>query len=200
MAAATLYVYSDIGGTANTPASSSRIDNLGPPALRFKTADDRTIDTANPILVSSTVTRYSYWKHIYLYVGINASANDIDNIRFYSDGAIGFGTGVTLNVADETPTKNSGSSAGYDPAAGSEGITGNVVTTHTDVTAVTDAASLTSGSPLTVSVSEDGGTTDPMTTVGDTSDYVILQVAVATTASAGLTASETLTFQYDETP
>jgi len=195
--AATMSVYFDWGGTDGTPGTSTDVDALGPPTLRFKAADDATIDTANPILVPSSGTRYSYWKQIYLYCD-DADSNTIDNIRFYSDGAIGFGTGVSLMVGDETPVKNSGADTGYEVATGTEGTTGDeMVAAHADLTGSTSAASLTSVAPLTVSISEDGSAIDA---AGETSNYVVLQVNVLSTASAGLTSSETLTFQYDETP
>ena len=195
--AATMDVYFDFGGTDNTPETERDTDTLGPPQIRFKTADDATIDTANPIPVPAAGTNYSYWKQIYLYCA-NADSNTIDNVKFYSDGTIGFGTGVTLMVGDETPDKNSGSDAGYEVATGTPGTTGNeMVAAHADLAGSTDAASLTSGSPLTVSISE---TDNEINAASETTDYVILQVNVISTASAGLTASETLTFQYDETP
>lgn len=295
--AAIMDVYFDFGGSDTLPGTNQDTDDLGPPSLRFKSADDATIDTGNPVLVPSTGTRYSYWKQIYLYCA-DPDGNTIDNIKFYSDGAIGFGTGVTLMAGDETPTKNSGSDAGYEVATGTSGTTGDeMVAAHAGLTGSTDAASLTSGSPLAVSISEgeiqtltpdaiasggtftityDGQTTGAINhnatkatidaaiealsnvTVGDvtiggqlfsdgtdgltiawlwslgtqanvtvdvssltnvssvtvtesstaetidlateTSNYVILQVNVVSTASAGLTSSETLTFQYDETP
>ena len=190
-------IYFDFGGSDGSPGTNQDTDALGPPSLIFKTADDATIDTNNPIVVPASGTRYSFWKQIYLYCA-NADSNTIDNVRFYSDGTISFGTGVTLMVGDETPTKNSGSDAGYEVATGTVGLTGNeMVAAHAGLSGSTDAASLTSGSPLTVSISEGSSQIDA---AGETSNYVILQVNVTSTASAGLTASETLTFQYDETP
>jgi hypothetical protein len=197
--AATMSVYFDFGGTDGTPGTNQDVDALGPPSIRFKTADDATIDTGNPIPVPASGTNYSYWKQVYLYCD-DPDGNTIDNIKFYSDGSIDFGTGVTLYVGDETPTKNSGSDAGYEVATGTPSTTGDsmvdVTNGHSDLTGQTSAASLTSGSPLSVSISEAGNVID---LAGETSDYVVLQVAVADTASAGLTSQEILTFQYDET-
>jgi len=195
--AATMDVYFDFGGTDGAPGTNQDTDALGPPNIRFKTADDATIDTANPILVPSSGTRYSYWKQIYLYCA-DPDDNTIDNVRFYSDGAIGFGTGVTLMVGGQTPVKNSGADTGYEVATGTEGTTGDeMVAAHAGLTTSVSAATLTSVAPLTVSISEAGNVID---LAGETSNYVILQVNVTSTASAGLTSSETLTFQYDETP
>ena len=41
-------VYLDTGGTDGTPGTSTDIDALGPPTLRFKQADNPTIDSVNP--------------------------------------------------------------------------------------------------------------------------------------------------------
>ena len=195
--AATMSVYFDFGGADTAPGTEQDTDALGPPNIRFKTADDATIDTNNPIPVPAAGTNYSFWKQVYLYCD-DPDGNTIDNVKFYSDGSIGYGTGITLMVGDETPVKNSGSDAGYEVATGTGGTTGDeMVAAHAGLTGSTDAASLTSGSPLTVSISEAGNV---INLAAETSNYVVLQVNVADTASAGLTASETLTFQYDETP
>lgn len=193
--AATVSIRFDFGGTDATPGTEQDIDALGPPRLRFKTADDATIDTANPCVVPAAGTNYSYWKQCYLYCD-NADSNTLDNIKWYSDGTIGWGTGVTLMIGDELPVKNSGSDAGYEVATGTPGTTGNeMVAAHAGLTGSTDAASLTSGSPLTVTISE---TDSHINAAGETTNYVVHQVNIITTASAGLTSSETFTFQYDE--
>ena len=41
---------------------------LGPPNIRFKTADDSTIDANNPIPIPASGTKRSFWKHIFLEV------------------------------------------------------------------------------------------------------------------------------------
>ncbi len=192
--AATMQVFMDTGGTDNTPGSEDRVDAIG---LRFKSNDNITIDTADPIVVPAAGTNYSYWKAIYLKMTASDSTK-VNNIEFYSDGTIGYGTGLTLMVGDETPDKNSGSDAGYEVATGTPGTTGDeMVAAIGDLTGSADIESLVTGAPLTVSISE---TSSQMDATNETSDYVYLQVNVATTASAGLTASETLTFRYDEAP
>ena len=188
-------VYFDTGGTDNTPGASTDVDALGAPALRFKTNDNTTIDAIDPIPVPSSGTNYSYWKQIYLYCD-TAPDTQVDNIKFYTDGA-GFGTGITLNVGDEFPTKNNASDAGYEVATGTSGTSGDeVVAAHADLTGVTDAFTFTSGSPLSgPTISEDSSI---INAIGETSNYLVLQVAVGTTASPGNKTDETLTFQYDE--
>jgi len=186
---ATVEVYVDTGaGPTATPTAG-----LGPPNIRFKTADDAVIDANNPIPIPTVGTNRSFWKHIYLRC-TGGTFTQIDNIKFFTDGT-GFGTGIVVYIGTETPTKNSGSTAGYDQATGTVGTTGNELTTHAIITAKTDAFLATSGSPKTVTISEAGAIINAS---GETSNYIVVQMDVGTTASPGDLADETWTFQYDE--
>lgn len=178
----------DWGGSDNSPGTSTDVDALGPPCIRFKVADDATIDSSDPIPIPAEGTGYSYWKHIYLKCS-TAPSVQVDNVEFYTDGD-GFGTGITLNVGDETPTHNSGDTTGYDVADAAE-----IMTEHTDITGVTDAFTYTSGSAKAVSISESGSVIDAE---NETTDYIVLQLAVASNATQGNLGDETLTFVYDE--
>lgn len=188
-------VYYDFGGSDTSPGTNQDVDALGPPTLRFKTADDATIDSNNPVPIPAAGTNYSYWKQIYLFCD-TAPDTQVDNIKFYTDGS-NFGTGITLNVGDQFPTKNNASDAGYEVATGTGGTTGDEVTAnHAGISSVSDAFSYTSGSPLNgPTISEDGSI---INAVSETSNYLVLQLAVVSTASPGNKTNETLTFQYDE--
>ena len=186
---ATVAVFVDTGaGPTGTDTSS-----LGPPNIRFKTADDAVIDANNPIPIPTSGTNRSFWKHIFLKV-TGGTFTQIDNVKFFTDGT-GFGTGITVFVGDETPTKNSGSTAGYDQATGTVGTTGNELTTHAIITAKTNAFTFTSGSPKTITISEAGAI---INATNETTNYLVAQMDVASTASPGDLADETWTFQYDE--
>lgn len=192
--AAVMDVYFDFGGTDGAPATEQDTDALGPPRMRFKTADDATIDTNNPIPIPTSGTKYSYWKQIYLYCG-TAPSTKVDNVKLYSDGG-GFGTGITLKVGDEFPTKTDALDTGYEVATGTPGDTGDeMVAAHAGLTGSTDMFTFTSGSPLSVSISEAGSIIDA---IGETTNYVCMQMEVLSTASPGDLTDETLTFQYDE--
>lgn len=188
-------IYFDWGGADTAPGTSTDVDALGPPAIRFKTNDNNTIDSVDPVPVPSSGTNYSYWKSIYLKCD-TAPDTQVDNIKFYTDGS-GFGTGITLNVGLQFPTKNSASNAGYEVAGGTSGTTGEeVIANHGGITSVGDAFSYTSGSPLSgPTISEDSSI---INAIGETTDYLILQAAVGTTAIPGNKTNETLTFQFDE--
>ena len=188
---ATVAVYVETGPNA-TPVGDDTTA-FGPPNIRFKTADDSTIDANNPIPIPASGTKRSFWKHIYLQVTAG-TFTQIDNVKFFTDGT-GFGTGITVFVGNETPTRNSASTAGYDQATGSVGDDGDELTTHTNVTAKTDAFTFTSGTPKTVSISEAGAI---INAIGESTNYIVAQMDVASTAGPGDLPNETWTFQYDE--
>ena len=187
---ATIDLYYDFGGSDNNPGTEQDTDALGPPQLRFKQADDATIDTVAPIPIPAAGTEYSRWKQIYLYCAA-APDTQIDNLKFYTDGT-GFGTGITVNVGDEFPVKNSGANTGYDVSDANE-----IMTEHTDITGVTDAFDYTTGGSELAgpSISEAGNI---INAIGETSNYLVLQMTVESTASPGDLANETFVIQYDE--
>lgn len=138
--------------------------------IRFKNADNATVDTANPMVKPGSGTDYSFEKWLRLNV-TGGTYTEITNIKAYMDGASGLGTGVTLYAkavaSYATPAEATGT-AGY-----------------------TDAFTYTSGSPLTLGAG-------PYTSTGEKGDHLVMMLAVGTTASGGITASEVLTFSYDE--
>ena len=191
---ATVAVFFDFGGSNTSPATNQDTTSLGPPNLRFKTADDATIDNQNPIPIPSGSAVNSFWKQIYLKV-TGGTFTQIDNVKFYTDGG-GFGTGISTFVGDQLPTKNSGSDAGYVVATGTVGTSGNaMVASHAGVSAQTDAFTFTSGSPKSITISEAGSL---MNATNETTDYLVCQMNVASTAGPGNLADETWTYQYDE--
>ena len=192
--AAVMDVYFDFGGSDTAPGTEQDTDALGPPRMRFKTADDATIDTNNPIPIPAAGTKYSYWKQMYLYCG-TAPSTKVDNIKFYTDEG-GFGTGITVKAGDEFPTKTAASDAGYEVATGTPGDTGDeMVAAHAGLTGSTDVFTFSSAAPLSVSIGEAGNIIDA---IGETTNYVILQMEVISTASPGDLTDETMTWKYDE--
>ena len=191
---ATVAVFFDFGGSNGTPATEQDTSSLGPPNLRFKTADDATIDNQNPIPIPSGTAINSFWKQIYLKV-TGGTFTQIDNVKFYTDGG-GFGTGISTFVGDQLPVKNSGANTGYVVATGTVGTSGNaMVASHAGVSAQTDAFSFDSSSPKSITISEAGGL---MNATNETTNYLVCQMNVASTAGPGNLADETWTYQYDE--
>lgn len=145
-----------------------------------------TAGTTNPIQIPSSGTNYSYWVATRLSADTSPSGT-INNIRWYTDGANGFGTGVTCKMNTATS---------YVQATGTPGETGTQLTTGNYSTlagAPSNAFGFTSASPKTVS----GSINNPST--GDFGDFAVYQIEVGTTAGPGATATETFTWKYDET-
>lgn len=138
--------------------------------IRFKNADNATVDTANPMVKPGAGTDYSFEKWLRLNI-TGGTYTEITNIKAYMDGSSGLGTGVTLYAkavaSYATPAEATGT-AGY-----------------------TDAFTYTSGSPLSLGAGPYSGT-------GEKGDHLVMMLAVGTSASGGVTPSETLTIGWDE--
>jgi hypothetical protein len=187
---ATFNVYIDTGGSDANPGSSDSIDALGPPTLRFKNADNKTIDTNDRLVIPAAGTIYSYWKSIYLKCTA-ADSHTMNNFKIYSDGSNSLGTGIDVMIGLQFPNKNSGSSSGYEVANNAN----EMVAEHGGITTSASIFNYASGTGLTVTCSEAGNAIDA---ANETTNYVILQMNVASTASPGDLTNETGTWSYDE--
>ena len=138
--------------------------------IRFKNADNSTVDTGNPMVKPGAGVDYSFEKWLRLNVS-GGTYTEITNVKVYMDGANGLGTGVTLYAkavtAFATPAEAT-ATAGY-----------------------VDAFTYTSGSPLTLGAG-------PYTSTGEKADHCVMMLTVGTTASGGITPSEVLTLSWDE--
>lgn len=184
--AATVKVERQTGSGAGSATDITSINT------RAQTNDTHTTaGTTNPIPIVTGQTKRSFWVSTRLDATVTP-AGTINNLKWYTDGSNSLGTGVTMEVADAS----TGANSGYRQASGTTGDTGDQLTTgnHSglDNTPV-NAFTLTSGSPMSLG----GSLSNPST--GQFGDFVVYQISVADTASPGATATETLTFQWDET-
>lgn len=184
--AATFNTEWDYAGSDNSPGTTSEtITNL-----RFNAEDTNDQDLTSPLVIpSSPGVVYSYWKQIYLEC-TGAPDTQVDNVKLYTDGTLGWGTEVQVNVGDELPTKNSGATTGYDVANAQE-----VMTNHTDITATTSLFTYNSGSPKSITISESGSIINAS---GETTNYVVLNCQIDDDSTPGTKSAETVTWQYDE--
>lgn len=140
--------------------------------IRFKNADNALANTSDPIPIPSSGTNFSFEKWLRLSVTV-APDTQIENLQAYSDGGDGLAN-VTVHYKTEgtyaTPSK---------PA---------------NATGLTDFFTSNSGSPIDM----DGINTGPFSGTGDIGDYLVMCWEVAAAAQQGASASETLTFSYDE--
>jgi hypothetical protein len=144
--------------------------------VRFKDADNATVDASNPLIIPAAGSIYSYTKKLRAYLE-DAPAVQIDNLRWYTDGSNGFGTGISVTV------KNLGNTWGANY--------------KTLMSGGADLFGYTEGSPL------DGDATNVGPFDADDLDAYIgdlieLQMAVDSTAAHGALTPETLTLAYDE--
>lgn len=149
------------GGTGTDKTSGS---------IRFKNADNATVDLVNPMVKPVSGTDYSFEKWLRLNV-TGGTYSQITNIRMYTDGSSGMGTGVGLYAKAVTNYAT--------PAEA------------TSTTGYASAFTYTSGSSLSLGAG-------PFTSTGEKGDHAVLMCTVADTASQGVTAAETLTFAFDE--
>jgi len=145
--------------------------------LRFNTDDTINPGVVNPMVKPSAGTNRSYAKTVYLNADDSPSGT-INNVKIYCDGSIDW-TGCTLFI---------GSTGSYAQATGTPGTTGD-----DNSVATANMEDFTSGSEKSLT----GTISNPDT--GKISDYVVMQVDLSTDAVAGTLATETITFQYDET-
>ena len=140
--------------------------------VRMKNADNSTVDTVNPMVIPVSGSDWSFEKWFRLNISV-APAVNIANPKFYTDGANGFGTGVLLWAKAVT--------AYVTPAEG------------TVSTGYINAFTYTSGAALSLD-----DALGPWTVTGDFGKWLVLLLEVASTATQGSLATETLTFSYDE--
>ncbi|HEX6786489.1 MAG TPA: hypothetical protein VF076_04795 [Acidimicrobiales bacterium] len=148
----------------------------------FSSSDVPAPGAANPLVrPGSGLTNYSFWKHLFLNADTTPAVS-INNVTWYTDGSIGFGTGLTLRA---------GTRATYTQATGTVGTSGNDAAAGLSI-AMTAAGTFIVTAPLTVA----GSIANPST--GKISDFLVLQVTLADTAGPGVLTTETTTWAFDE--
>ncbi len=158
--------------------------------IRFKNADDATVDLINPLVVPTSLREYSFEKYVRLAIDGPGGFTQIDNLEVYTDGSNTFGAGIKVWYTlvgsfdvPEIPDQN------IDPpqsrAAGSP---------QEDMA---DLFGLTSGAAGNLDAINSGPFTDgsPIEVVGD---FIVMVMEVEIGAANGVLTAETLTFRYDE--
>jgi hypothetical protein len=169
--AATTYVHVFNGaGPSATDITSTEI--------RFKRADNNTVDALTPVPIPAASEVFSWRKSTKLYIATSPSAY-IRNLRFFSSGTA-LGTGITHYVV---------ASASY--------VQGSSSDETSKIGSGIDSTTYTSGSPLTINAGDVILTGGSIPGYG-TQDYLVQQIGVASTASAGVSGTRTYTLRYDE--
>lgn len=163
--------------------------------VRFKNADDATVDLNNPLVVPTSNTEYSFLKVLRLRDNGDLYTQ-ISNIRAYTDG-VGFQLG-SPTTAKAWAATDSVYTAPYAPTEtndppqySSDGAAGSPQTTMVDL------FTYTSGSPLDMDAYFAGPFTpgSPSEFIGD---FMYLCCEIEVGATQGLLTAETLTFSWDE--
>jgi hypothetical protein len=151
-------------------ASMAGVNKTGG-TIRFKLADDQTVDSNNPITIQTSGTRRSYTKQIRMYCATPPNTN-ISNMKVYTDGAL-FTTGVTVNATN---------------------VNGAFSANATAAMPGTNFQTFTSVSPKLLNVYH----STAVTATGFFGDILKLQLNASSGASSGTLSAETITFSYDE--
>jgi hypothetical protein len=138
--------------------------------IRFKNSDNATVDLNDPLVKPTSGYDYSFEKWLRMSVA-GGSYSQITNVRVYSDGSNGMGTGVEVYAKAVTT---------YATPAEATATTG-----YNDFFTYNSGAALSLGA-------------GPYTSTGEKGDHAVLMCRVGTTAAGGLTPSETLTLAWDE--
>ena len=163
-------------GTSGSQTSTDKTSGT----IRYKAADNATVDGNNPLVKPSTGNFRSFEKWTRLHIGATGPTGSISSPRFYTDGANSFGAGITAFIRTTNP-----------------GIYATPATPAND-TSGTDQFSFTSSSPKALDVANSGPFSGTNTDFGD---FAVIWMTLSTSVSApqNPTASETLTYAYDET-
>ena len=148
--------------------------------VRFKNADNATVDLVNPLIVPTANREYSYEKWLRFYIGATGPSSQITNLEYYMDGAKGWQAGVKL-WADTDATYST-------PVIPTET---NDPPQH-DASSMSDAFGYTSGTPLSL------GAGPYSSTSADMGSYLVLVMEVEIGSTPELLTAEQATFEYDE--
>ena len=138
--------------------------------IRFKNADNATVDLVDPLVKPASGYDYSFEKWLRMNV-TGGSYSQITNVKLYSDGAGGMGTGVEVYAK---------AVSSYATPAEATGVSGYA-----------DLFGYISSSPLSLGAG-------PFTGAGEKGDHAVLICRIDNTVSGGLTPSETITLAWDE--
>ena len=163
---ATVQIVEGNGATrANTQKDGS--------TLRFKNADNATVDAVNPMVIPTAAQDWSYMKWTQLNVTVAPDTN-LTNLKFYTDGTGWSAADAFVKGWAQAETTYATPS---EPASSAE--------FSDDMFAYTSGAALDLG-------------TAAVTGTGLKGDHAVLALEVEAGATQGTLTAETLTYSYDE--
>ena len=160
--------------------------------VRFKNANDANVDLIDPLVVPGAGQEYSFEKWLRLRITDAGGFTQIDNLRAYSDGANGFGTGIKAWYATDGTFQ-----APVIPDEAQDPPKFNGPSTGSPGDDMADLFTASQGAPIDMDADNPGPFSDgsPAEHIGD---FLVLVMEVEDTAANGVLSAETLTFAYDE--
>jgi len=162
---ATVKIFEMTGASAGTDKTSGTV--------RFKSADEQSVDTSNRLQIPTSDWFYSYTKQLRLRITQSPSV-DISNIKCYPDAASSW---ASVEVYTDKQSAWAANACANIRATGA-----------------TDLWNYSSASPCTLAA-----TTATFKNTGYIGKFLRLQMRVHNSARPGSLATERLTFSYDET-
>lgn len=185
--AATVNIYELNGAAPGTPTSKTS------GTVRFKNADDATVDLVDPLVIPAAGNiEHSFEKYLRLRIDDAGGFTQISDLQAYSDGQNNFDSGSPNEVLcyyrrEGSYTAPAVPDQANDPPQGAGSPTENMTNLFTATSAAAIDMDGINAGPFT-----DGS---PAEWIGD---FLVLVMTVRPGATAGVTASETLTFAYSE--
>ncbi|MHA7839859.1 MAG: hypothetical protein ACX98W_20535 [bacterium] len=162
--------------------------------VRFKNADDATVDLNNPLVIPTSGREYSFEKFLRLYIA-GGTFTQISNLRAYTDGAPNFQAGSPTEV-DVFYTTSGSYRAPVVPSESAaipqSDLAGSPLENMSQLFAAT------SGSPIDLDATNSGPWTPGSPVEANIGDYLSMVMRVLPGATQGVLTGETLTFAWDE--
>lgn len=164
-------------------AGESRTDKTSG-TVRFRRSDSAVVDLNNPLISPTSQTEYSYFVYNRLYIS-GGTFTSISNLRAYTDGTNGYGTGIKLWwKTSATYTQPVIPSVAVDPPQHDGG-------------AMVNAFTYTSAAPIDM----DDLNTGPFDSTGlpkHVGNYLVQVLEVEIGATQGVKTAEPISFSFDE--
>jgi hypothetical protein len=150
--------------------------------IRAKNADNATVDNADPLIIPTSNTEYSFEKFIQAFFN-TAPSVEITNLEAFMDGTNNYGTGIKAwyRILASYTT----------PAVPTETNDPPQVPVGGTPVAAADLFALTSASPGALGAG-------PHTGTGQKGSFILVVMEAETTASQGALTAETFTLRYSE--
>lgn len=164
--------------------------------VRLHSADDNAADLNTPCIIDTSVVKRSFWASICILLG--GTFTQVDNLRVYSDGAIGwnYGTSGQLKIGNRDSGDIGVPDGSYEQATGSTGDSGDDL--DTDHTYFSGQSTPSVNIENYASLATAGVVDSTAHTSAERTKHMVLQVEVDTDGTQGVQSAETITFAADE--